>query len=104
MSSEGYQTVARVGEIPEGQGRSFEVQGRPIAVFLDRGAYYALDDVCPHQGFPLNDGTVCDRTVTCLSHDWRFELADGSWTENPQVRVATYPVRVAGDEIQVAVG
>ena len=103
MSSESFQTVARVGEILEGQGRSCEVDGRMIAVFLDGGQYYAIDDACPHQGAPLSDGIVFDRSVTCTWHGWRFSLESGRHLEGSRCRVGTYPVRVAGDEIQVAV-
>lgn len=98
-----YHTVAREGEVVEGIGRSFEVGGRAVAVFRDEGTYYAIDDDCPHKGLPLHDGIVFDRSVTCLAHGWRFDLADGRWLDNPQVRVGTYPVRVLGGEIQVAV-
>jgi nitrite reductase (NADH) small subunit len=98
-----YQTVARLGEIPEGQGRVFEVDGRMIAVFLDGGTYFALDDACPHQGLPLSDGVVADGVVTCTWHGWCFRLEDGGHIGGTQSCVATYPVRVVGDEIQVAV-
>ena len=103
--SASYQTVARVGEIPEGEGRPFEVDGRAIALILDDGVYYAIDDNCPHQGAPLCDGLIMDRTVTCTWHGWRFALDDGRWLDSPKskVRVGTYPVRVEGDEIQVLV-
>jgi nitrite reductase (NADH) small subunit/3-phenylpropionate/trans-cinnamate dioxygenase ferredoxin subunit len=95
--------VARVGEIPEGLGQVFEVNGRMIAVFLDAGQYYAIDDACPHQGAPLSDGVVFDRTVTCTWHGWRFSLETGKHLEGSRCRVATYPVRVEGDSIEVAV-
>ncbi len=98
-----YQTVAKVGEIVEGQGQPFDVNGRMIAVFLDSGNYYAIDDACPHKGAPLCDGIVFDKSVTCTWHGWRFSLTDGKWVDNPRMRVGTYPVRVVGDEIQVAV-
>ncbi len=100
-----YETVAKVGEIPEGEGRPFEVDGRPIAVILDGGTYYAVDDHCPHQGAPLSDGVVGDRALTCTWHGWRFSLEDGRWLDSPrsQIRIGTYPVRVEGDEIQVLI-
>ena len=63
----------------------------------------ALDAVCPRQGMPLNDGLVTDGTVTCCWHGWRFALDDGRWLDSPRIKVGTYPVRVVGDEIQVAV-
>ncbi|MBX6312594.1 MAG: nitrite reductase small subunit NirD [Isosphaeraceae bacterium] len=103
MSAEKYHTIARVGEIPEGQGRAFEVNGRVIAVFQEGGKYYAIDDACPHQGAPLSDGILFDKTVICTWHGWRFSLQDGRHLEGSRCRVATYPVRVVGDEIQVAV-
>jgi nitrite reductase (NADH) small subunit/3-phenylpropionate/trans-cinnamate dioxygenase ferredoxin subunit len=103
LETPAFQTVARVGEVLEGQGQVFEVNGRIIALFLDEGKYYALDDACPHAGAPLSDGLVMDRTVTCTWHGWRFSLEDGRHLEGSRCRVATYPVRVEGDEIQVAV-
>lgn len=104
MSSEpNFQTVARVGEIPEGEGRPVEFDGRMIAVFLQGGTYYAMDDCCPHQGAPLSDGELCDKTVTCTWHGWRFSLEDGRWLDSPRTRVPTYTVRVQDDQIQVAI-
>ncbi len=98
-----YHTIARVGEIIEGQGKAFEVGDRVVAVFLDGGTYYAIDDACPHKGAPLCDGIVFDKSVTCTWHGWRFNLVNGRWCDNSRVRVGTYPVRVVGDEIQVSV-
>ncbi len=101
--AETFVTVANVGEIPEGQGRCFEVDGRMIAVFLDQGRYFAIDDACPHQGAPLSDGIVFNQTVTCTWHGWCFNLEDGRWMDSPRTRVGTYPVRVEGESIQVGV-
>lgn len=97
-----YLTVARVGEIEEGRGASFDVEGRAIAVFLSGGIYYAMADACPHQGAPLSDGTLECGVVACAWHDWRFNLSDGRSLDRPRVRVRTYHVRVVEDEIQVA--
>jgi nitrite reductase (NADH) small subunit len=103
LAAETYHTVARIGEIVDGQGRMFEVGDRLIAVFLDNGAYFALDDCCPHQGAPLSDGSVFEKTVTCNWHGWCFSLEDGRHLGGSSSCVATYPVRVVGDEIQVGV-
>src|SRR4051794_35977219 len=70
--AETFRTVARVGEILEGRGQPFEVGGRMIALFLEEGEYYAIDDACPHRGAPLCDGIVFDKSVTCTWHGWRF--------------------------------
>ncbi len=102
MSDGTYHTVARVGDISPGQGLPFVIGDRVIAIFLDEGTYYATDDACPHKGAPLCDGIVYDKTVTCTWHCWTFRLDDGRWTGNLSLRIGTYPVRVIGDEIQVA--
>ena len=47
VAAENYQTVARVGELQEGVGQVFEVDGRLIALFLEEGNYYAIDDGLP---------------------------------------------------------
>ena len=104
MAAETFHTVARVGEVPEGEGRYVDVDGRPIALFLDGGEYFAIEDSCPHQGAPLSDGVVDDKTVTCTWHGWRFSLRDGRHLDGSKCRVPTYPVRVVGEEIQVGIG
>ncbi len=96
-----YVTVAKVGDIAEGQGRAFPVGRRMVAVFLNDGKYFAIDDFCPHQGASLAEGYVDDCTVACPWHHWRFSIEDGSWLDNPKIGVDKFNVRVVGQEIQV---
>lgn len=100
-----FQTVARVGEIPEGEGRAFPVDGRMIAVFNVGGEYTAINDTCPHMGASLAAGYLEGTAVTCPWHAWRFCVSDGTWLDNPNAKLNTdcYQVRVEGDEIQVEV-
>jgi nitrite reductase (NADH) small subunit len=95
-------TVAKVGAIPEGEGQSFQIGDRLVAVFLQNGRYFAIDDLCPHMGASLGAGYLDDDgVVTCPWHAWRFCIRDGKWADNPRLSVDTFDVRVAGDEIQV---
>jgi nitrite reductase (NADH) small subunit/3-phenylpropionate/trans-cinnamate dioxygenase ferredoxin subunit len=98
-----FQTVARIGEIPEGEGRCYEVAGRMIAVFLVDGKYTAIYDTCPHMGASLAAGYVKNGGVTCPWHAWRFCIISGTWLDNPTsaLRQETFETRVVGDEIQV---
>jgi nitrite reductase (NADH) small subunit len=98
-----YMTVAKVGAIPEGRGRAFEVAGRMIAVFNEGGTYYAIDDCCPHMGASLAKGTVEHGTVVCPDHGWRFSIYDGTWCDFRRQKIDCFDVRVEGDEIQVRV-
>lgn len=103
MADETFQTVARVGEVAEGSAIPVEVEGRAIALVLDQGNYYAIDDNCPHQGAPLCDGMVQGKTITCSWHGWQFSLEDGRWLDSPRIKIGTYRVRVVDAEIQIAV-
>lgn len=98
-----YTTVARVGDIPEGTGRAFEVNGRMVAVFHNGGRYQAIDDFCPHMGASLAGGDLDGGVVTCPWHAWRFRVSDGTWCDNPRIKIDSFEVRVMGDEIQVRV-
>ena len=51
------------------------VAGTPVAVFAVDGAFRAVDNRCPHMGFPLSQGTVHDGVLTCHWHHARFEMA-----------------------------
>ena len=101
-SNSEYLTIAKVGAIPEGEGRSFQVGDRLVAVFLHQGRYLAIDDLCPHMGASLGAGYLDDEgVVTCPWHAWRFCVRDGKWADNPRLGVDTFEVRVASDQIQV---
>lgn len=98
-----FTTVAKVGEIAEGQGAAFAVGGRMVAVFNDGGNYFAIDDFCPHMGASLAGGCVQDGLVACPWHAWRFCIKSGQWADNPRIKIDAFEVRVEGDEIQVRV-
>ena len=95
--------VARVGDIPAGEGRTYEVSGRLVAVFFDGKHYHAMDDLCPHMGASLGSGPFIDGVVTCPWHAWRFRACDGAWCDNEKLKVDVFEVRVAGDSIAVLV-
>ncbi len=98
-----FQPVARVGDVPEGEGRAYLVSGRMVALFRIDGNYTAIDDICPHMGASLAAGYVEDGAVTCPWHAWRFCVREGTWLDNPQskLRQEQFEVRIVGDEIQV---
>ena len=98
-----FTTVAKVGEIPEGQGAAFAVHGRMVAVFLEQGEYRAIDDFCPHMGASLATGHLEQGVVTCPWHAWRFSVEDGAWCDNTRIKIDSFEVRVQGDEIQVRI-
>jgi nitrite reductase (NADH) small subunit len=98
-----FTTVAKVGEIPEGQGAAYAVGGRMVAVFCEGGKYFAIDDFCPHMGASLAGGYVEKGLVSCPWHAWRFCIHDGKWADNPRIKIDAFETRVEGDEVQVRV-
>jgi 3-phenylpropionate/trans-cinnamate dioxygenase ferredoxin subunit len=101
-----------VEEFPRGTRCRVEVGGRGVAVFNVEGTFFALRDVCPHQGAELSAGTLAGavsasqpgcyeydagrKLVTCPWHGWEYDLATGqSWFDPERKRVKPYDVAVA---------
>ena len=74
---------------------------RVVALFNVGGKFFALDGVCPHQGGPLGEGELSGYVVTCPWHAWRFRVSDGTWADNPRIKIPAFAVRVEGDDVQV---
>lgn len=95
-------TVATTDEIKPGERIVFDVGRKAIALFNCDGQYYAIEDICTHDGGPLADGELIGCEIECPRHGARFDLATGAVTAPPAyLPVPTYAVRVDGDEIQV---
>jgi nitrite reductase/ring-hydroxylating ferredoxin subunit len=75
--------------------------GHAIAVFHHEGEVYAVDNRCPHMGFPLDRGSVRDGILTCHWHHARFDLSSGG-TFNPFADdVRSFPVSVVEGEVWI---
>jgi len=95
--------VCKVGELRDGDCGTLEVNRKVIAVFRVGEEYFAIDDQCPHMGAGLSGGFVEDGIVTCPWHYWRFRLTDGTWADNPRVKIGSYPVKIVDDEIRIEI-
>ncbi|WP_407112954.1 Rieske 2Fe-2S domain-containing protein [Bradyrhizobium sp. LMG 9283] len=74
---------------------------RPILVIYDRGRLFALDNRCPHMGFPLERGTVEDGILTCHWHHARFDLESGCTFDLWADDVPICPVEVRNGNVWV---
>ena len=98
----GFVTVAKVGEIPEGGVKVVRLGDQSVALFHVDGGYYAIDDICTHDGGELASGTIDGGVIECPRHGARFDIKTGDVLSLPAVvPVPTYAVRIEGDEIQV---
>jgi NAD(P)H-dependent nitrite reductase small subunit len=94
--------IAKVGDVAPGSATTVVLDGRDIALFNVDGAFYALDNSCPHQGGPLAEGWIEGLTVTCPWHAWCFRLDDGRMTLGDFAAVDAFAVRVEGETVSVA--
>ena len=95
--------VGAAADWPENGGKVVQIGARRIGVYHHQGAWYALKDICPHAGISLAKGPVAEHAVMCLGHGWRFDLRSGRVLGGGNHAVATYPVRVNGDQVEVGV-
>jgi nitrite reductase/ring-hydroxylating ferredoxin subunit len=92
--------VLRVGELAPGRMAYVEVEGLPVALANVDGTIYAFSDSCRHEGGPLSSGVLIEDTVTCPWHGWAYSVRTGKSLVPPVgLRLPTYPVVIAGDEI-----
>ena len=96
--------VANTHDVREGKAIAVEVSGDQIALFNVDGTFYAIDDVCPHQGGPLCEGEVEGTEVTCPWHGATFDMTNGSVLGPPASEgVMIYKVVVEGSDITIEI-
>ena len=69
--------VAKVSEIPDPGKLIVEVDDRLVALFHVGGKFYAIDDVCTHDGGPLGEGQLDGFAIACPRHGAKFDIRDG---------------------------
>jgi len=95
------ETVAKTHEVPNFGKKIVSVAGREILLVNAKGTIFAVENECPHQGSPMAAAIVRDGYISCPRHGYRFSLVDGRCAEHPEYALATFPVRLSGDDIQV---
>ena len=85
-----------VSQVPHGEGRTFVVAGKQVAVFrLRNGSLRAVSAVCPHRGGPIADGQIDGRMVLCPLHMNAFDLTTGCSSTGAEP-LSTYDVASRG--------
>lgn len=96
--------LCRRTELPaEGEAKEFNVQGGTLCVATIDGKPLALDNICPHRGGPLAEGTIEGGKVVCPWHQWEFDLATGAATGSPGMKAVSYRLRLDGDDVLVEI-
>jgi 3-phenylpropionate/trans-cinnamate dioxygenase ferredoxin subunit len=96
--------VAKTTDVPDPGSMLVEVDERLIALIHAAGHFYALDDVCTHDGGPLSEGPVDpqDRTIACPRHGAKFDLKTGAALTMPATKpTVAHHVKVENGDVWV---
>ena len=94
--------LCSVADLPaEGQAKEFSVGEHVVCVARVGGQPLAINNVCPHRGGPLAEGSIEGGKVVCPWHQWTFDLATGVATDPPGARTESYALQVAGADVLV---
>ena len=97
-----YIPVAKTTDVPDPGKLLVEAGDRLIVIAQVGGQFYAIDDICTHDGGPLSEGTLHDCTIACPRHGARFDLATGAALTMPATS-ATVAHEVKGEGQQILV-
>jgi 3-phenylpropionate/trans-cinnamate dioxygenase ferredoxin component len=94
--------VAKKSDIAPGTTKRVVVDGAGILLCNVDGTLYAIEDVCTHDGGPLDQGELEGRCVICPRHGASFDVTTGAALTLPAVMpVQTYAIRTDGDAVYI---
>ncbi len=98
-------SVARTSDVPPGHAIVVDVDDLEIALAHVEGeGFFAIDDLCTHDGGPLGEGALQDGALECPRHGALFDVRSGEALTLPAIMpVRAYRVVVEGDEIKIAI-
>src|ERR671933_2697088 len=93
--------AARLNDVRAARQMHIRVADHSLALFFHDGRVYAVDNRCPHMGFPLHRGTVQNGILTCHWHHARFDLASGGTFDQFADEARVFRVETRDDEVWV---
>jgi len=95
-------SVAKVSDLSDPGKTLVEIEDRLVALFRVGGKFYAIDDVCTHDGGPLAEGALEGYAIACPRHGAKFDIRDGRALTMPATRATVaHEVKVEGDTVFV---
>jgi nitrite reductase/ring-hydroxylating ferredoxin subunit len=92
-----------VSELPPGKCTEVSIAGKAVALYNVGGTFYATSNTCIHRGGPLGQGLLEGDSVMCPWHAWTWDVRTGENTANPTLKIATFEVKVEGEDVLVKV-
>ncbi len=95
-----FEPIAEIEEIPSGGRKSVLIDDTPALLLRVGNDFFAIEDVCTHDGQPLTNGPVENCAITCPRHGARFDLRTGKPLCMPATEpVRTFPIEVRGNTV-----
>jgi len=85
------------------EAKEFSCGDKTICIANVNGTYSAMDNVCLHRGGPLGQGMIEGGKIVCPWHGWQWDAATGQSVQNPNAKVAVYPLKIEGGDVLVEV-
>ncbi len=92
-----YHQLCRADDFEDLEGKPFHVNGTHLAVFKFKDQFYAVDNRCPHMGYPMSKGSIRDGVLICHWHHWEFDLKSGGCFLASGDDLKAFPVELRDD-------
>ena len=92
-----YHQLCPAADFQELEGKPFHVNGTHLAVFKFSDKFYAVDNRCPHMGYPMSKGSIRDGVLICHWHHWEFDLKSGACFLSSGDDLKAFPVELRED-------
>ena len=89
--------LCAAADVDESGCKPFTVDGTHLALFKYEGSFHAVDNRCPHMGYPMSEGSVRDGVLICHWHHWEFDLKTGGCFLTSGDDLKAFPVEVRDD-------
>ncbi len=97
-------TIGKITDVPSGRGATVKLKdGTEVALFNVGGKFYAIENFCPHKGYPLADSRLYGSTVECDLHGWRFDVRNGECFTKKSCSIESYEVIIEDEMIKILV-
>lgn len=102
MKNEEFVKVGKKSDIPPSHMKEVQVAGQSVCVANIDGRYFAINNICSHEGGPLADGTLQGYEVECPWHQSKFDVRTGDVKAPPAVEPqAAFEIKILGEDIMV---
>jgi nitrite reductase (NADH) small subunit len=88
---------------PANEAKEFPCGDKVICVANVNGTITAMDNVCLHRGGPLGQGVIEKGKVVCPWHGWAWDPRTGQAGDNPNVKLAVYPLKIENGEVLIEI-